>query len=82
MKKTKIARSCLDPVYNPIWLVVKGETIWSFLAASEYLLADRLDPGWGFVADGVTVYFEELFELLDWVDDRVRLRSGIKPVSN
>ena len=63
----------LEPVSGnrqSFYCLTQGDESWSFLWGSELLYVEYENWGWKVEIWGVTVYFDELYVALDWLDEQ------------
>ena len=76
-----------DRDFTVFHVLRKGETTWTIAVGLEVVEIPFLSPGFGLQTNEIAsmtnpafIYFEELVELLDWLDGNQRLVSKTKEV--
>lgn len=76
-----LSRILLDAHISPIYVLYKGDVLWEGLYGCDFFQAKNMNPGWGYRIEKYHwIHFEDFFEFLDWMDDRMRLEKCLKPV--
>lgn len=67
----------VEDAQRPIFVLRKGEVYWVGCYGLDTFEARFMNPGWGVrSAETAWIYFEDFFELLDWMDEREKRVRG------